>query len=194
MAQNLTDVPLSNLQLDEGARPRAPEIAQGLPAISQAGRHLAAIHRHHLQEMAKARKVLRYIREGTAEPRAFFETLKAMNLNENMRVFGTLCGQECRMLDFHHNAEEFHLFPELEGKKIAGLSAVVAKLRAEHKIVHELLRRLTLAADKLAADATPDNLESCALIFDKLEATIRSHFSYEETELKDALDHLIEQL
>lgn len=177
--------------MDEAARPKAPDIGAGKTPAGQAGRHLAAIHRHHLMEMAKARQVLHFVETGAAEPKQLADALANMSLTENMQVFGTLCGQECQMLGFHHNAEEHHMFPDLEGKQIDGLSAVVAKLRLEHLVVHELLDRLGKAAAKLVENPSDANMKTCAEVFEKLDAVIRSHFSYEETELRDALDYWV---
>ena len=72
------------------------------------------------------------------------------------------------MLDFHHNAEEFHMFPELENQKIPELTAVAAKLRAEHEVVHELIERLSKAAEVLGQDASDSNFDHCAAVFEKL--------------------------
>lgn len=190
---DLSHKALEDLSLDEAERPKAPPIGDGEPP-SHNGRHLAAIHRGHLMEIAKSRQVLRYAREGAADPQQLLDALKDMTLTENMRIFGSLCGQECRMLEFHHNAEEFHMFPELEGQKIPELTAVVAKLRAEHKVVHELLERLSAAAGRLVNHPSEANFDLCADIFEKLEAVVRSHFSYEETELRDALDYLVQAI
>ena len=192
--RNLSETPLSDLTLNEDARPNAPEIGSGQPAPTHNGRHLAAIHRMHLGEVAKARQVLSYVETGNAAAEALLNALKGMTLTENMAVFGTICGQECQMLQFHHNAEEHHMFPELEAQKIDGLSAVVAKLREEHEVVHELLDRLQQAAADLVNAPKEPQFKQAALVFDRLEAVIRSHFAYEETELKDALDHLVAQI
>ena len=145
----LSNTPLTDLSLNEDSRPKAPPIGAGQPAPKSNARHLAAIHRIHLGEIAKARQVLSFVETGKAAPEALLNALKEMSLTENMRVFGSICGQECQMLQFHHNAEEFHMFPELEGQKIDGLTAVVKKLREEHEVVHELIERLHTAALEL---------------------------------------------
>ena len=191
---NHSNTPLTDLTLNEGARPKAPEIGNGATPPTHNGRHLAAIHRMHLGEVSKARQVLSYVETGEAAPEALLNALKGMTLTENMRVFGSICGQECQMLQFHHNAEEHHMFPELEAQKIDGLTAVVRKLREEHEVVHELLDRLHKAALDLINTPEEPQFKQAAQVFDKLETVIRSHFSYEETELRDALDHLIAQI
>lgn len=183
----LSDTPLTDLTLNEEARPTAPDIANLSEAQKGAGRHLRAIHRHHLREVARARSVLTHIERGDSDPSALLDALKGMDLFDNMRVFGNLCGRECQMLNFHHDAEEQHVFPALESRGPVGLQQVVAKLRAEHLVVHELIHRLESAASDLMSAPSETQFQTTREIFDTLERIVRSHFSYEETEIGDAL-------
>ncbi|MFZ9072628.1 MAG: hemerythrin domain-containing protein, partial [Paracoccaceae bacterium] len=104
-----------------------------------------------------------------------------------MRMFGTLCGRECQVLNFHHDAEEQMIFPELERQNIDALSKIVERLRQEHLVVHELLKRLEEAADKLIKDTSTSNFDEITEIFEQLHKVVKSHFGYEETELREAL-------
>ena len=183
----LAGAPLTDLSLDEAARPSAPQIPDVTDAQRDAGRHLAVIHRHHLMEIARARAVYRHVVEGRENPAALQKALEGMDMVQNYRLFGNLCGRECRMLNFHHDAEEHHVFPTLERKGPTGLALVVAKLRAEHLVVHELLLRLQDAAQALETEPTEVQFAETAAVLDKLETVVRSHFGYEETELRDAL-------
>ena len=79
------------------------------------------------------------------------------------------------------------MFPALEANGTDDIRCVVAKLREEHIVVHELLERLQEAAQALNCEPNEQSFSQAAEIFDKLEAVVRSHFGYEETELKDAL-------
>lgn len=180
-------VPIQDLTIDEAARPSVPPIPDVTDKQRRAGLHLAAIHRMHLREMSKGRMVLRHIIEGEEDPSALIDALQGMEMVQNMRLFGNLCGQECRVLTFHHDAEEHHIFPILEAQPLDGLRAVVAQLRKEHEVVHELLNRLEAAAHNLVNDPTEANFQTAAEIFDRLDTVVRSHFGYEETELRDAL-------
>jgi len=179
--------PLHDLDLREGARPTVPPYVNVTEEQRHAGRHLAAIHRMHLREISKARMVLRHVTDGTSDPSVLIKALQNMEIAQNYRLFGNLCGQECRVLQFHHDAEEHHMFPALEANGTDDIRCVVAKLREEHIVVHELLERLQEAAQALNFEPNEQSFSQAAEIFDKLEAVVRSHFGYEETELKDAL-------
>ena len=183
----LADVALEELDLDEAARPHVPPYANVTEQQKQAGRHLVAIHRMHLREISKARMVLRHIRDGALDPTALITALQDMDMSQNYRLFGNICGQECRMLQFHHDAEEQHMFPALEANGTEDIRCMVAKLRQEHLVVHELLDRLEEAAQALISAPTEGAFSTAAEVFDKLEAVVRSHFGYEETGLQDAL-------
>lgn len=194
MTTDLTRTPIADLTLDEASRPSAPAMPNVTEVQQDAGRHLAVIHRHHLMELARARSVYRHVIDGEQEPAAFQKALEGMDLVQNYRLFGNLCGRECQMLNFHHDAEEHHVFPQLEAKGSDGLRKVVAKLRAEHLVVHELLTRLKAAADTLIDTPTEAQFNATSLILERLEQVVRSHFGYEETELRDALGVYVEGL
>ena len=183
----LKATPLDALDLDEDHRPKAPAFAEVTEVQRRQGRGLAAIHRFHLQDMGRISMVIDRIRAGDDPPERLQQVILAADMTQNYRAFGTLCGQECRVLTFHHDAEENGLFPELEAKAPEGIRAVVAKLKAEHAVVHELLDRLTEAAQALIDDASDANFSTASRVFEKLEAVVRSHFRYEETELEEAI-------
>ena len=173
-------VALDDLDLNEAARPSVPPYANVTDEQRQAGRHLTAIHRMHLREISKARMILRHVTDGTSDPTAFIEALRDMEMAQNYRLFGNICGQECRMLQFHHDAEEHHMFPALEANGTDEIRCMVAKLRGEHLVVHELIDRLVEAAHSLSSYPDDRGFIQAATIFDKLEAVVRSHFGYEE--------------
>lgn len=183
----LARVALQALDLDEAARPSVPPYPNVTGQQLEAGRHLAAIHRMHLREISKARMVLRHVAEGMSDPAALIEALRDMDMSQNYRLFGNICGQECRMLQFHHDAEEHYMFPALEANGTDNVRCMVAKLREEHLVVHELIDRLMEAAHALGSRPDGPSFLKAAEVFDKLEAVVRSHFGYEETGLKEAL-------
>lgn len=187
MSESLRDVPLAELTVDDGVRPKAPEFDDVSDAQRAGGRHLAAIHRHYLMDMARILTVLRRIRAGDAPPEALQHIVLAADMTQNLRAFGTLCGQECRALTMHHDIEQTSIFPQLEHAGNDALRAVVARLRAEHHVVHELLERLAAASHALVHEPTEAQLEETSQIFEQLETVVRSHFRYEETELAEAL-------
>jgi hemerythrin superfamily protein len=141
----------------------------------------------HLQDMNRMGAFLEHLKQGKMTPAEFSNRIKDSELSKNMKMFGTLCGRECQVLNFHHDAEEQMIFPELERQNIAALSRVVERLRQEHFVVHELLRRLDVAADKLLQDTSTGNFDEITQVFEQLHKVVKSHFGYEETELRDAL-------
>ena len=180
MAHSISD-------LDEANRPRAPRLPSVTDAQRQKGRGLAAIHRFHLRDMARIAMVIERIRAGDDPPERLMQVILAADMAQNYRAFGNLCGQECRVLTFHHDAEENGLFPELEAKAPDGIRAVVAKLRAEHEVVHALIERLTEAAQTVIDAPTDANFAEASNAFEQLETVVRSHFRYEEEELEEAI-------
>ncbi len=187
-----SDTPLEDLTVEFGTRPKAPALPGVTEDHRRQGRKLAAIHRMHLMDMARIAAMLRRIEAGTAGPETLTEAVQGLDLTENMRSFGSLCGRECKVLNFHHDAEEFSMFPQLEAQQVEGLTALVARLRAEHEVVHELLHRLERAAMALMFETSEERFVEAQAIFWKLEEVIRSHFGYEETQLEEAIGVFLE--
>ncbi|RPE66222.1 hemerythrin HHE cation binding domain-containing protein [Pacificibacter maritimus] len=172
--------------LDEGARPKAPVLSNDDQA-RQSGKRLAAIHRMHLRDIVTAKALLLQIEQTGAGAAELAQAIPKMSMTQNYQRFGNLCGRECMVLNMHHNLEEQEMFPRLEQQGVAALSAVVAKLRTEHQVVHALIERLYEAAVDLVDNPSTTRFETARLIFEQLEAVVRSHFKYEETELEEAL-------
>jgi iron-sulfur cluster repair protein YtfE (RIC family) len=124
--------------------------------------------------------------EGSAEQ--LLVTISAMQMVANMRQFGNLCGATCDMLTGHHMIEDQYVFPTLEGRN-DGLNKVVARLRAEHLVIHDLLEQLEGAAVALITDPGPANANALRAAFTTLETFVVSHFGYEQTELEEALGY-----
>lgn len=178
---------LSELSVDQGTRPKMPALPNAQEQHRQKGRHLAAIHRMYLREMTQIGHFLDDIDAGRAAPAGLANAIGGAKLVRNMQMFGTLCGRECQVLTFHHNAEEDMIFPQLNAQQIPALTKVVERLKTEHLVVHELLARLDVAAQNLAAEQTSEHFETARAIYKQLFAVVRSHFGYEETELQEAL-------
>lgn len=176
------DLPLQELDVEFGDRPQAPSLA-GADTSGHPQSQLPAIHRMYLMDISRIGALMQQVEAGLAAPSVLAESLRSLDLFDNMRRFGTLCGRECQVLSFHHDAEEHGIFPQLEAQGLAELTAVVARLRAEHEIVHELLIRLESAALALIREPGPESFAETRAIFDRLEQVIRSHFGYEETQL-----------
>ncbi|SEL19299.1 hemerythrin domain-containing protein [Pacificibacter marinus] len=173
--------------LDEAGRPMAPALEGGGAYARKNGRRLAVIHRMHLRDIVTARQLLEKIEHGGEGAAALVKAIPAMTMTKNYRTFGNLCGRECMVLNMHHNIEEQDMFPRLESGGNAGISAVVAKLREEHRVVHALIERLYEAAVTLVEGPAPNAYAEARSVFEQLEAVVKSHFKYEETELEEAL-------
>ena len=184
---NLSQLRNSELIVEFGDRPSMPALAGITDQDRGAGLHLAAIHRMHLQDMNRMAAFLEQLKQGEITAVEFSDSIKTNELIKNMRMFGTLCGRECQVLNFHHDAEEQMIFPELELQNIRALSQIVERLRQEHLIVNELINRLETAADKLTQETSQSNFDNATEIFQQLHKVVKSHFGYEETELREAL-------
>ena len=79
------------------------------------------------------------------------------------------------------------IFPELERQNIDALSKIVERLRQEHLVVHELLKGLGAAADKLIKDTSASSFDEITEKYEQLHKVVKSHFGYEETELREGL-------
>ena len=173
--------------LNEATRPKMPPIAGATDRDRQNGRHLAAIHRHYLQEMARVEMVFRRIEAGDSPPEDLAQIVLSTDTSRNLTATGAICGQSCQMLMAHHNIEEGHMFPELAAHDNAALRAVVEKLKQEHEVIHALLLDLHSAAQALTETPSDTTFTAARTAFDALHAAIRSHFGYEETELAEAI-------
>ena len=188
---DLSNLPLDNLSLNEAARPKAPSVPEATDLHRQQGLQLAAIHNHYLNEMAQIGAVLARIEAKDAPPEHLKRIVLSLDMTENLRGFGSLCGRECRVLKFHHDIESAEVFPRIEAAGGGRFREVVAKLKAEHEVVHELIIRLNRAADALTDDPSEANFAHAAAAFRKLEEVVRSHFGYEETELAEAIGYYL---
>ena len=173
--------------LDEASRPKAPKLPQATDAHRQAGRHLAAIHRHYLHDMARIKMVLDRIEAGDAPPEHLHEVVLSLEMAENYRgLWIALRAGMSDPGDAPQHRRALHV-PCIEARASAGFGDVVAKLRAEHKVVHARSTELERAATALMEAPTEAHFAKAATAFRHLEATVRSHFHYEETELEEAI-------
>jgi hemerythrin superfamily protein len=182
---------LEELNVEYGNRPVMEPLDGVTDQHRKAGSHLAAIHRMHLRDVYHIGQLLEHVKAGIEKPSNLLEKISSAQLTDNLREFGTLCGRECQVLNFHHDAEETSIFPQLERQQVESLNLVVARLREEHLIVHELLDRLQTAASQLVQKQSDTNFRLTEAVFNQLTVVIKSHFGYEETELRDALGKFV---
>lgn len=182
---------LDDLTIDEASRPKAPKVPAATDMHRRQGRQLAAIHRHYLMEMAQIGAVLARIEARETPPEDLRQIVLSLDMAENFRAFGNLCGRECQVLKFHHDIEGADMFPRIDAAGGGMFREVVARLLSEHEVVHELIIRLGRAADALAEDPNEANFAQAAITFRRLEEVVRSHFGYEETELEEAIGYYL---
>ena len=171
--------------LDDATRPRAPAIPGVTPMQRARGRRLGLYHRHHLAELAAVRVALDRFRSGTGTVEAVSEGVASLSMVASYRAFGNLCGQQCQMLQMHHDIEEGSVFPAI--RQDAGMRPVLDRLGAEHRTVHALLERILQIARAIAVDPRRDYALALGRIYETFERIVISHFGYEERELEEAI-------
>ncbi|MEU1204959.1 hemerythrin domain-containing protein [Nocardia sp. NPDC005825] len=95
------------------------------------------------------------------------------------------CLAFCRALTNHHTNEDETAFPVL-AQRFPELAPVLAELGADHRLVAEILTRMT----SLLTDVTVDNLVAVRGEVAGLSAILESHFQWEERRITAALDEL----
>lgn len=171
---------------DPAARPEAPAFTL-TPLQELNGKGLTAIHRLYLRDMSAIGALMGDIRAGLAGPGALAPAVRGMPMAQNLALFGTACGRQCAAITTHHQIEDGWMYPALEAQGNAALNAVLARLRDEHRMLHDLIDTLAGAADALASDPEPERFDACAAAFAALDRAVRSHFRYEEDTLVPAL-------
>jgi iron-sulfur cluster repair protein YtfE (RIC family) len=175
---------------DEAARP-APVRFAGISRAERAhGRRLAAIHDMYRAELEGVARLMKAIRKQTAAPGALAPALAGTALARNLAQFGTACGRDCALLQNHHDIEEQWMFPAIAARGGRPLAPVIARLKAEHKVIHRLIDELHDAAAALRSDPGPERFDTCAACFAALNRAIRSHFGYEERALEEPIGAL----
>ncbi len=167
--------------LDNAKRPKAPKIENLSPAQRRQGRRLSLYHNHHREQLREVEEAMQQIDE------TLITKISELNMRQNFTAFGNMCGQECMMLTFHHQAEDSAMFPILHDAGSDGLKKVVERLMAEHLVVHDLIEELETRAHEAIREPIQENFTKLKATFSILNECVQSHFSYEETELEDAL-------
>jgi hypothetical protein len=174
--------------LDDSTCPKAPKIEGITPAQRQQGQRLALIHEYHLEQMNEVRWVMEQVEAGEQSAATLLEAISSMPMATNYRLFGNLCGRECRMLTLHHTIEDHSMFPALRHGS-DGLRKVVDRLSQEHLIIHQLLEALHDKAVNAVSEPGRETFVGLKAAFLALERVVRSHFGYEQGELEEALGY-----
>ena len=174
--------------LDDSTRPTAPKIEGVTPAQRRLGKRLALIHAHHLEQINQVRWVMEQVEAGEQSAATLVDAISSMQMTNNYRLFGNLCGRECQMLTLHHTIEDHHMFPALR-QGSDGLKKVVDRLSEEHLIIHQLLEALEAGARNAVTRPDRETFTELKKAFVALERFVRSHFGYEQEELEEALGY-----
>ena len=173
--------------LDDSTRPVAPALEGATAEQDIPGKHLKMIHRLHLGELRRVQRLMAEIEAGERTLPELSEAVAALRMRDNYRRFGNLCGRECQMLTFHHQAEDAMMFPVLMARANEGFRRVVSRLMEEHLVIHEALEALQARADAALAEPGRETATALKAAFTELDRLVRSHFGYEETSLEQAL-------
>ena len=173
--------------LDDRTRPKSPKLAGATPHHAAPGRQLKLIHRYHLMQLSEVRRLLDEIDQGVRKFATLHEAIANLEMRRSLQMFGNLCGQECEMLNAHHNIESQMLFPVLHERGNDGIKKVVERLMAEHEIVHHFLHELEFHSLANLQSPSAAGFTAVKETFLALEKLIHSHFKYEETELETAI-------
>ncbi len=174
---------------DESQRPKAPAIRGATEEHRSAGRKLAMIHNMHLSALDETKAMIDRIQHGENAAENLAAHVTSLQLWENYRKFGNLCGRECQYLDFHHRSEDTEIFPAIAQSGSDGLRRVIARLTQEHSVIHQLLETLAMNVADLWSDPNAANFALTRETFEVLDRAIRSHFGYEQTELQEAIGY-----
>ena len=173
--------------LNESSRPMAPKILGATDAQRQRGGRLAAIHAIHLSDMARVRALSLRIDNDAAARILLAQAVDDLAMFNNIKTFGAMCGRECTNLLFHHQGEEQQIFPALAAHAGTGFRGVLAKLKAEHLVIHEMISDLSDQAGQVMTLPSPKSYAALREALSRLDAALKSHFGYEKTELKEVL-------
>jgi iron-sulfur cluster repair protein YtfE (RIC family) len=177
--------PLNRITLlDNTKRPKAPKFEGVTPRQRQMGRRLRQFHNMHRQQLAEVASAMLAIDQDVA---GLVKQIADLDMRSNIKNFGNLCGQECQMLSGHHSIEDAYVFPQLQHRGDDVMKKLVARLAAEHLVIHELIEELGAAAHAAWHSPTPETYTALKQCFTDLNTSVQSHFGYEETELEDAL-------
>lgn len=174
--------------LDDATRPNGPRLEGLTEAQRLPGQHLKMFHDHFRHNMEILRDLIRRAAAGEVSAEDMRNEAEAMPILQNYRRFGALCGQHCQIIHAHHSIEDQAIFPELSAKSEA-FGRVVARLMAEHEVVHALLVRLIETLEPLIRTPSVEAFEHAREVYDAFEEVLLSHFRYEETEIGDALGY-----
>ncbi|MCO1655097.1 hemerythrin domain-containing protein [Pseudonocardia humida] len=103
------------------------------------------------------------------------------------RDLGAHCLAFCAHLHEHHTDEDTTVFPAL-ARRDPALRPVLEQLEWDHRVVAQILTRITELVGGVPPDPAPPALRGVLGELDGLTALLESHFRFEEKRLVDALN------
>jgi hypothetical protein len=173
-------------RLDEASRPRACQGLQLTPEQQEPGNMLRQFHEHFRNELQLVVDLIDAVRQHERTPEDLHVAVQGMTLRHNMMTVGAACGQLCQGLTAHHTIEDVRIFPQIADHEIYG--PVIAKLQAEHVVIHDLLVSLDNELENEFENI--DSLDVIAQRVADLQQALLSHFAYEEEEMTEPLGTL----
>ncbi|MDQ0988525.1 hypothetical protein QFZ71_005808 [Streptomyces sp. V2I9] len=165
------------IPLHPATRPTASE--EAAPAVTNLADKIVEVHTwlrdqlRHVHAETEAHFAARAARHDPGHPDAGQPPAPPLGLQIRQR-----CLEFCQALEFHHTAEDGHLFPTVEGYH-PHLAHVFDRLREEHRSIGAVQRALSaLLAD--VAIAEPDRFRS---ELTRLTEELTVHLAYEEEQL-----------
>ena len=153
------------------------------------GEHLVLIHDMFRRELDAICEVRDRVRAGVDDIAALRAQIQGLTLRQAFEQFGAFCAQYCQAVNAHHSIEDAHMFPALRRAE-GDLAPVIDRLGEEHVTIHQVLVDLDRAAVVLAR--TGDGFDDVDRLVDVLASGLRSHLTYEESQLVAPLsDHRI---
>ncbi len=172
--------------LDEATRPTVRLGLSLTPAQQAAGTHLRQIHDVFRAELTGLEARVGEVRRGEGSASDVRESVSQLAAALGAAGGTTLsqhCAQLCRFVTMHHSLEDSAMFPALGAH--ARVKPVVDRLAEEHVVIHEHLKHVDALASRV--DADPDVLPDLEEAVGTFARVLRSHFTYEETELAEPL-------
>jgi hemerythrin-like domain-containing protein len=174
--------------LDDATRPTVPKLEGLRPEQRAAGEHLKEIHDHLRQNMAAIRGLIQRAADGLVTREDVAAETAGMEMVDNFRRFGNLCGRHCQIVNTHHSIEDAYVFPAI-AEQSDGYRLVAERLQAEHVIVHELLLRQIDTLNALVTAPSAEHFADAREVYDALDRVLASHLGYEEEQIGDALGY-----
>jgi hemerythrin-like domain-containing protein len=174
--------------LDDATRPTVPKLEGLWPEQRAAGEHLREIHDHLRENMTAIRGLIQRAADGLVTADEVAAETAGMEMVDNFRRFGNLCGRHCQIVNTHHSIEDQYLFPAISAQS-DGYRLVAERLQAEHVVVHELLLRQIDTLNALVTAPSTETFAEARAVYEALERVLVSHLGYEEEQIGDALGY-----